>query len=207
MIEDKKKDFWQDKISKALKVVGSVIVAVSAIANLIVVYILIKGFKTEVSSEKLLVFLLVNAVFGIMMIIGGMIQGKDLSKSRADVENVLKEYSDMIPTSKEVKLRSYTWHFWIEIIRNIFTKSLSITISMFFAVRIIIDGLKDDKYFILAITNVILYLGLSFLSLAKSYDYYKDKHIPYLRQKIKIMEERKNEELHQDTIKQERGTD
>ena len=203
MNNDKKKDFWQDKISKIIKIVGSVIVATSAIANLIVAYILIKGFKTEVSSEKLLVFLLVNAVFGIMMIIGGMIQGKDLSKSRADVEKVLKDYSDFISSDKETKLRSYTFHFWIEVIKNIFTKTLAITISMFFAIKIIIDGLQDDKYFILAITNVILYLGLAFLSLAKSYDYYKDKHIPYLRQKMKRMEEKRNEELYKKSFKQE----
>ena len=192
MNNDEKKDFWQDKISKALKIVGSVIIAISAIANLIVVYILIKGFKAEVSSEKLLVFLLVNAVFGVMMIVGGMIQGKDLSKSRADVEKVLNDYSDLISNDKEFKLRSYTWHFWAQVIQSIFTKGLAITISMFFAIKIIIDGLQDDKYFVLAITNVILYLGLSFLGLAKSYDYYKDKHIPYLRQKMKVMEEKQN---------------
>lgn len=203
MNDDKKKDFWQDKVSKALKIVGAVIIAISAIANLIVAYILIKGFKADVSSEKLLVFLLVNAVFGIMMIIGGMIQGKDLSKSRGDVEKVLKDYSDLISNDKEVKLRSYTYHFWMQVIYNIFTKALAITISMFFAIRIIIDGLQDDKYFVLAITNVILYLGLSFLSLAKSYDYYKDKHIPYLRQKMKIMEEKRNEELYKKSFKQE----
>lgn len=203
MNDDKKKDFWQDKVSKALKIVGAVIIAISAIANLIVAYILIKGFKADVSSEKLLVFLLVNAVFGIMMIIGGMIQGKDLSKSRGDVEKVLKDYSDLISNDKEVKLRSYTYHFWMQVIYNIFTKALAITISMFFAIRIIIDGLQDDKYFVLAITNVILYLGLSFLSLAKSYDYYKDKHIPYLRQKMKVMEEKRDEELYKKSFKQE----
>lgn len=203
MNDDKRKDFWQDKVSKALKIVGAVIIAISAIANLIVAYILIKGFKADVSSEKLLVFLLVNAVFGIMMIIGGMIQGKDLSKSRGDVEKVLKDYSDLISNDKEVKLRSYTYHFWMQVIYNIFTKALAITISMFFAIRIIIDGLQDDKYFVLAITNVILYLGLSFLSLAKSYDYYKDKHIPYLRQKMKVMEEKRDEELYKKSFKQE----
>ena len=48
---------------------------------------------------------------------------------------------------------------------------------------------------LLAFANVFLYFGLSLITMNKSYDYYIDKHIPFMEKQIfKLEEERRSED-------------
>ena len=78
--------------------------------------------------------------------------------------------------------------------RDILIKGGTITLTMYFAISISYKGLGEQKYMLLAFANVFLYFGLSLITMNKSYDYYIDKHIPFMEKQIfKLEEERRQD--------------
>ena len=188
-LQEEKKQRREETFKRLLKRIGFVLAGVSAVVYLSVVYILIKGFETAVESNKLLVFLIVSAIFGISMTVSLRIQGIDLAKETDKAMKVIDEYTKIMAVEKSIKVRSINYHFWISLIKDIFTKGVTIVVSLYFAIEIIITGMQDEKYFLLAFANIFMFLGFGLMALAKAFDYYMENHIPYLKRKIQLHEE------------------
>jgi hypothetical protein len=122
------------------------------------------------------------------------IQGLDLARLTKKAKEVQAKLNDLTAKSKEVKLRPLWVMHLANTARDILIKGGTITLTMYFAISISYKGLGEQKYMLLAFANVFLYFGLSLITMNKSYDYYIDKHIPFMEKQIfKLEEERRQD--------------
>lgn len=192
-VQENKKEFYE-KIKNALTYTGVILAVVAAIAYLILVYVIIYGFSVEYSKDQLIGFIVLGAVVGILMNIAMRIQGIDFAKLTPVAKKTLKELTDSIGKSDEVKMRPMWVMFTNSIIKDIVIKGGVIGLTLYYTIDISYSGLGEEKYFLLAIANIVLYFGLGLISMSKAYDYYLESHIPFMQQKIKKLELEKKEE-------------
>lgn len=172
------------KIENILQFAGFILTILSAIAYLVIVYIIITGFEIQAASDKLLIFLILGGIAGVMISLSLRIQGIAFAKMEPESKRVLKQYQELIGNDKETKLLPM-WAFQlINIAIDIIIKGTSIVLTLYYSISIIIEGLGDFKYFYLGIVNILLYLGLGLLSMTKAYNHYIEKEIPLINQKI-----------------------
>lgn len=192
-VQENKKEFYE-KIKNALTYTGVILAVVAAIAYLILVYVIIYGFSVEYSQDQLIGFIVLGAVVGILMNIAMRIQGIDFAKLTPVAKKTLKELTDSIGKSDEVKMRPMWVMFTNSIIKDIVIKGGVIGLTLYYTIDISYSGLGEEKYFLLAISNIVLYFGLGLISMSKAYDYYLESHIPFMQQKIKKLELKKEKE-------------
>jgi hypothetical protein len=181
---------WKDFLTYT----GIAMAIISAIVYLIVVFILINGFEVDYSKEEIISFLLLGAATGVMINISMRIQGLDLARLTKRAKEVQAKLNDLTAKSKETKLRPLWVMHLTNTARDILIKGGTITLTMYFAISISYKGLGEQKYMLLAFANVFLYFGLSLITMNKSYDYYIDKHIPFMEKQIfKLEEERRRD--------------
>jgi len=194
---------WKDFLTYT----GIAMAVVSAIVYLIVVFILINGFEVDYSKEEIISFLLLGAATGIMINISMRIQGLDLARLTTKAKEVQTKLNDLTAKSKETKLRPLWVMHLVNTFRDILIKGGTITLTMYFAISISYKGLGEQKYMLLAFANVFLYFGLSLITMNKSYDYYIDKHIPYMEKQIfKLEEERRLEDATNENDRRDQGS-
>lgn len=184
------------KIENVLLYTGFIITILASVAYLIVLYIIIAGFEAHISNANLLIFLGLGAITGVMISLSLRLQGIAFAKNTPPAMAVLEQYQRLIGNDVETKLMPLWLFHLINIIQDIFVKGLTIVLTLYFSISIIIEGLGDFKYFYLGIVNVILYIGLGILSMTKAYNHYVENEIPLLRQKINVIkrkDEKKNE--------------
>ncbi len=188
-LQEEKKQRREETFKRLLKRIGFVLAGVSAVVYLSIVYILIKGFETAIDSDKLLLFLIIGAVAGLSITVSLRIQGIDLAKETKKAVDVMERYTALISKEETIKVRSINYHFWVSLIKDILIKGVTIVVSLYFAIEIIITGMQDEKYFLLAFANIFMFLGFGLMALARAFDYYMENHIPYLERKIQLHEE------------------
>lgn len=193
---------WKDFLTYT----GIVMAVISSIVYLIVVFILINGFEVDYSKEEIISFLLLGAATGVMINIAMRIQGLDLARLTPKAKEVQAKLNDLTAKSKTVNLKPLWAMHLINTIRDIIFKGGTITLTMYFAISISYKGLGEQKYMLLAFANVFMYLGLSLITMNKSYDYYIDKHIPFMeKQIIKLEEERRIEDATNKNDRRDQG--
>lgn len=164
---------------------GFMLAAGAGIAYLILLYIIIAGFEVSIDSTKLLMFLALGAIDGVVISLSMRIQGIDFAKAEKTSKKVLDEYNELITEDNEKFLLPLWAYMIINTIKDIIFKGGTVVFTLYFSITIMIEGIGDFKYFWLGAVNVIMYLGFGFLSLAKSYDHYLEVQIPLIKQKIK----------------------
>lgn len=182
-----------------LKYIGFAMAAITIVVYLVILYIIVFGFENSVSSDKLIFFLLLNNIAGILISIGLRIQGVDLAKNTKVAKDTIKEYSDLLVTDKSVKLRPLWVFHMVNIIKDIFTKGVITFFTLYFTITVIIYGLGDAKYFVLGFANIFMYVGFGLIALSKAYEHYIERQIPFLKQKINKMKEEQNGNFKTDT--------
>lgn len=195
-----KKEFYE-RIKNALTYTGVILAAVAAIAYLILVYIIIYGFQVDYSKNQLIAFIVLGAVVGLLINIAMRIQGIDFAKLTPVANKTLKELTDSIGKSDEVKMRPMWVMFLSTILKDIVIKGGAIGFTLYYTIDISYSGLGEEKYFLLALANIILYFGLGLISMSKAYDYYLESHVPYLEQKIKKLKKGVQNEGHNRNIR------
>lgn len=193
---------WKDFLTYT----GIAMAIISAIVYLIVVFILINGFEVDYSKNEIISFLLLGGSTGVMINISMRIQGLDLARLTKKAKEVQIKLNDLTAKSKEVKLRPLWVMHLINTAKDILIKGGTITLTMYFAISISYKGLGEQKYMLLAFANVFLYFGLSLITMNKSYDYYIDKHIPFMEKQIfKLEEERRIEDATNENDRRDQG--
>lgn len=62
-------------------------------------------------------------------------------------------------------------------------------------IYLVIQGSNDYNLLFLAVVNLLMFVCFGFISLVNAYDFYNNKHVPYMREQLGIT----NEETKQDT--------
>ena len=183
----------EDRIIPVLEYVGTIGAILTSIAYIVVVVVLIRGFKAE-GLLTLTVFALVNAAVGFIIMQFLKIQGQTLAENIPENRKVLEEYNNT--KTKDKKVRSLRYYWLTSVAKDIGIKCLTIGASTIGVIYIVIEGNGDWQLLGMAFVNLLLFICFGFLSLAKAYKFVNDNHIPYIKERLK---EAKEESLDGDT--------
>lgn len=176
-----------DKVKTALQYVGIIGASLAAVAYIIVVLVLIQGFNLDVKSESSVAFSIINAAVGLLIMQLLKIQGISFAKAIPENDEILKKYYNTKTADR--KFHSINYYWLTTVIKDILIKGITVGATTFGIIYIAIQGSNDYHLMLLAVVNVILFACFGLLSLNSAYDYYNNEHIPFLKEKLKLMEE------------------
>ena len=175
------KNTFETKIKPVLSYVGSIGAGLMCIAYIIVVFVLIHGFKATIIFNTLL-FAAVNAIIGFCVMQFLKIQGVSFAKLIPENDKIIKEYYNT--KTKDKKPHSMQFYWTTSVIKDVFTKCLSVAITSAGLIYIVIQGSNDWNLLLLAIVNLIMFICFGFLALVNAYEFFNNKFVPYMEEKI-----------------------
>lgn len=179
------KNLFEEKIQPILQYIGIIGASICSVAYILVVCVMIIGFEYHQTRGAIL-FAIVNAVVGLIVMQFLKVQG--IAFAEKDPENIEISKRYYSTKTKDKKAHSMTY-FWVTTaIKDILTKGLSVAITSFGLVYIVIQGSNDYNMLLLALVNLLMFVCFGLLSLNKSYRYYYDSYIPYMIERLKEIE-------------------
>ena len=175
------KNTFETKIKPVLSYVGAIGAGLMCVAYVIVVFVLIRGFKATVIFNTLL-FAAVNAIVGFIILQFLKVQGISFAKLIPENDEIIKEYYST--KTKDKKPHSMQFYWATSVAKDIVTKCLSVAITSAGLIYIIIQGSNDWNLLLLAMVNLIMFICFGFLSLVNAYDFFNNNFIPYMKEKI-----------------------
>ena len=185
---DQRKTTFETNIKPLLTYVGTLGAILTSIAYIILVIILIFGFKAQ-SLTQTLIFAIANGIAGVVIMQFLKIQGISFAKSIDENKKVLTEYYNTQTKDKKVHSIKY---FWLTtIIKDIAVKAVSIIILTTCVIYIVIEGSQNYLLLAMAVVNILMFICFGMLSLSSAYDFFNEQHIPYVKERLgEIYEER-----------------
>ena len=191
-MEEEKKNTFERKIQPILTYIGGIGATLMSIMYIVAVFILIIGFKAQ-SIQSTIIFAVVNAVVGLIIMQFLKIQGVSFAKNLPKNKKILEEYYNT--KTKDKKLHSITFYWVTSCVKDILIKGICVIISTMGVVYIVIQGCNDYNLLLLALVNLVMFICFGLLALNKAYDFYNDRHIPYVIDQInKEKENDKNQQ-------------
>ena len=167
--------------------------SISALAYLVITWVIVVGFTSAVDTQKQILFAVLGSFIGLM--ITGLLRGQGITFARKEEESqeVMKEYHVLINKTKTLKQMHTIKHYIvIQTIKDFFIKGITFAVTTFFILYIFMDGNGDFGLFLLAIANLLMFTGFGLVALSKGYDRYLEEHIPVIKQIIVKLKETLN---------------
>ena len=177
-----KKSFFEKRIQPILQYVGVIGAILMSIMYIIIVVILIIGFKAQ-SIQNTIVFAVINAIVGLMIMQFLKIQGISFAKNLPENIEIIKQYYNT--KTKDKKIQSIKYYWTSSLIKDFISKGLSIAFTTAGIIYIVIVGSNDYTLLLLALANLILFICFGLLALNNAYEFYNNKHVPYMQEMIK----------------------
>lgn len=179
----------EKRLLNILKYVGIIGAAICSVAYIVVILVLIQGFKAE-NTTQTVTFALVNAVVGFIILTFLKIQGESFAKNLPENKMISDVYYESQTKDKKYHSMKY---FWItSTIKDIMTKVLSVFVSTFGIIYIVIIGSNDWNLLLLALVNLLLFISFGLLGLEKSYEFYNTRMIPYMQHQLEMRYDAQN---------------
>lgn len=175
-----------EKTKKLLQYVGLVGAIVMSVAYVVTVCIIVYGFELKQNNRNTALFAGINALWGFLIMQFLKIQGQSFAENITENKVITEQFHK----KAEVKLHSMTYYWVTSVAKDILTKALTFGISTFAIIYIVIQGSHDYTMFLLALVNLLMFISFGFLSLVKTYDYYNNIYINFLRRKLNDAENR-----------------
>ena len=176
-----KRDTFERIIKPILTYIGAIGAVITSIAYIILMVVLIRGFEIH-QTQQTIVFAVVNAAVGLIISSFLKYQGVSFAKELPENVEICKEYYSL--HTKDKKNHSLTY-FWItSSIKDIIFKGISIATTTLGLIYIVIVGSQDWTLLGIAIVNLLLFICFGLLALNKSYDYFNNIYINYMKDKI-----------------------
>ena len=173
----------EKRLLNILKYVGIIGATICSVAYIVVVLVLIQGFKVE-NTTQTVTFALVNAVVGFIILTFLKIQGESFAKSLPENKAISEAYYAGETRDKKYHSMKY---FWItSTIKDILTKVLGVFASTFGIIYIVIIGSNDWNLLLLALVNLLLCISFGLLGLEKSYEFYNTRMVPYMQHQLEM---------------------
>lgn len=207
-----RKDIFEAKIRPILTYIGAIGAVITSVAYIILMVVLIRGFEHHQTTQTLL-FALINAAVGLIIANFLKYQGISFAKELPENLDLIKEYYSL--HTKDKKNHSLNF-FWItSIIKDILMKGLSIAISTAGLIYIVIVGSNDWTMLGIALVNLLLFICFGLLALNKSYDYFNNVYVNYMKDRIDEaknktsveMGKKKPDKQIDDSVHSDRGND
>lgn len=180
-MENIKKSFFEKKIKPCILYIGAVGALFTTLAYIVIILIMIFGFKAT-SLSQTIIFSIVNAVVGLLIMQLLKIQGMDFAKNESQNETILKKYNTT--RVKKKTTHSLGWYWFFSSIKDILIKGLGIMVSTGGLIYIVVIGSQDYNLLLLALVNILMFICFGLLALVNAYDFFNEKYIPYLVEKL-----------------------
>lgn len=177
-----RRSFFEKRIQPILQYVGVIGAILMSIMYIIMVVILIIGFKAQ-SIQNTIVFAIINAIVGLMIMQFLKIQGISFAKNLPENIDIIKQYYNT--KTKDKKIQSIKYYWTSSLIKDFISKGLSIAFTTAGIIYIVIVGSNDYTLLLLALVNLILFICFGLLALNNAYEFYNNKHVPYMQEMIK----------------------
>ena len=178
---EKKKTVFEEKILPILSYVGAIGAGIMCVAYIIMVFVLINGFKAE-KVQQITIFALVNAGVGFIILQFLKVQGISFAKMIPENEAILKLY--YLSKTKDKKNHSLTY-FWVtSVIKDIVMKCLMLAATTMGIIYIVIQGSNDYNLILLAFVNLLMFICFGFLGLVKAFEKFNENYIPYIKERL-----------------------
>lgn len=181
---------FETKIQPILNYVGLIGACITAIAYIIIVMVMIIGFKAQMTATTL-VFAIVNAVIGLIIMQLLKVQGISFAKNLPENKAIIDEYYKK--DTKDKKYVSINTFWRRSVIKDIIFKGISVGISSAGLIFIVIVGTNDYNLLLLALTNLLMFICFGLLSLNTAYEFYNNRHVPYMIEMLRLAKESKTE--------------
>lgn len=182
--------FFEKKLKPILLYMGTIVSVIMALAYILVVFVLIEGFKAE-SLINTTIFSVITAAIGFCIMQMLKIQGQDFAKNLPQNKEITKRYSERnIINGKKRKFKSMKCYWTTSVIKDIVVKCATLALTSIGMIYIMIEGSGDYSLLFLAAVNLLMFAGFGLISLCKAYDFYNEEYVPYMLNEI---EEAKNE--------------
>lgn len=178
----------QEKLINLLKYIGIMGASICSFAYIIVVVVLIQGFKIEQTAQTI-IFAVVNAIVGFIIMQFLKVQGEQFAKNKAENKPIIEEYYNS--KTKDKKLHSMKYYWITSVVKDIFTKVVTVFISTVGIVYIVVVGSNDWNLLMLAFVNLLLFICFGLLALNNAYEFFNNRHIPYMLAKINEIKPKK----------------
>ena len=176
----------QEKLINVLKYIGIIGATICSVAYIFVVIVLIQGFKVETTTQTV-IFAVVNAIVGFIIMQFLKVQGEQFAKNKPENKKVIDEYYNS--KTRDKKLHSMRYYWVTSIIKDIFTKVLTVFASTFGIIYIVVIGSNDWNLLMLAFVNLLLFICFGLLALNNAYEFFNNKHVPYMKEKVREINE------------------
>lgn len=173
---------FEKKIKPVLQYIGVIGASLMSIMYIVVVFILIIGFKAQ-SLQNTVIFAIVNALVGLIIMQFLKIQGISFAKSIPENEKIINEYYNT--KTKDKKIHSIKYYWTVSLIKDIIGKGASIMLTTTGLIYIVVVGSNDYNLLLLALVNLVLFICFGLLALNNAYEFYNNRHIPYMQEMIK----------------------
>lgn len=173
---------FEEKLQPILQYIGAIGALLMSAAYIIIVCVMIIGFEYH-QSKGAIVFSIVNAVVGLVIMQFLKVQGIAFAEGDPDNKKIVTAYFST--KTKDKKPHGLAF-FWITTgFKDILTKGASVAVTTFGLIYIVIEGSKDYNLLLLALVNLILFICFGLLALNSAYKYYYNSYIPYILEKTK----------------------
>ena len=180
-VPKRKASFFETKVLPILKYIGFIGTGILIVAYIVVVMVLIQGFKIQ-ANLNMFVFAFVNAVIGFFILQFLKFQGESFAKNLPENKPIIEAYYKTRTKDKKVKSMQ---SFWISsTIKDLFLRAGSVALSTFGVIYIVIQGSNDYNLLLLALVNILLFVCFGLLALNKAYEFYNNRHVPYMVEKL-----------------------
>lgn len=186
------KSKFEEKVLPVLNYVGIIGACIMVVAYIIAVFVLIRGFQAEALLQTT-IFGCVNAATGFIIMQFLKIQGVSFAKMLPENQDIIKRYYHT--KTKDKKLRSITYFWTTSVIKDIIVKCLTLAATTIGLVYIVIQGSNDYNLLFLAIVNLLMFICFGFISLVNAYDFYNNRHVPYMLERLNEEEKQNSGEL------------
>ena len=203
--------FFERKIKPILLYVGTIGAIMMSIGYIVLMFVLVLGFKSTTSLTSSIMFALVNAIVGFIIMQFLKIQGIDFAKQLPNNLQLIEEYNRLIAKKPKKKKHHTLKYFWTKsIIGDALGKALMTAISTAGIIYIVIEGSNDYNMILLSVVNLILFACFGLISLVRAYEFYNEQYIPYIGEQIYEIKETNqqanNKEKTKRTSKQRKST-
>lgn len=184
MDELKKVNLFKEKILPILNYVGSIGAAIMCVAYIILVIVLIQGFKVD-SILNTTIFSCVSA--GVGFIILQFLKYQGISFAELENKEILELYHGT--KTKDKKSHSLRFYWVTSVIKDILVKCVTLAGTSIGIVFIIIKGSEDYNLILLALVNLLMFISFGFISLEKAYNYFNRVYIKYIKEQLEEAKE------------------
>ena len=186
-----KSEQLNETIKSLLIYVGFAAAGISAIAYIIITFVMVKGFTTDLQLSNQITFAVIGAIVGVSITISLIMQGVEFAKRDDKAQAIMQAYYKVLnKQKKEEELHTIDHYIKWAIIKTVIIKGFTVAITSFFVLYIFIEGNGNWSLLGLAFANIFMFIGFGLVGLSNAYDFYLKQHIIVIEELTKKLEKK-----------------